>query len=81
MKRKRSMFRRPQFALRTLVIGGLLIGTIAGLYGPKMVQSIRTWLEPKPINVQQQFLLRAPPAGDWNSAQTGYYESAETPLR
>jgi hypothetical protein len=81
MPPKHSTIRRPQFGLRTLVVGGLLVGAIAGMYGPTIVESIRTWLAPAPLNVQQPFVLPIAPTRDWDSKQTGYFESAETPLR
>jgi hypothetical protein len=82
MKTKRHLVPRPQFALRTLALGGLLVGTVAGLWGPKMAKSIRTWLEPPPAKVQQPFVLpMTQNRGEWDPSRTGYYESAETPLQ
>jgi hypothetical protein len=82
MKPNRSrIFRRPQFALRTLVIGGLVLGASIGMYGPHLAKSVQAWLQPEPVQVQQPIFIWTAPVNTWDSATTGYYESAESPLR
>ena len=70
-----------QTSLRSLFLFMLLTGTMAGLFGPRLVRSLREWnweaepQPPPPLQVPAWVKLREEDQSD------GYYESAETPLR
>jgi hypothetical protein len=63
-----------------LILVALASGTLAGLHGPRIVRAVRErWTAPKTVlksgSVPTNARLR-----EWEES-SGYFESAETPLR
>jgi multidrug efflux pump subunit AcrA (membrane-fusion protein) len=68
----------PQISLRSLLLGGVALGAAAGVFGPGLTRLARTWLAPRAAPPAQVAL---PEVAPWDEQTTGYFESAETPLR
>ena len=68
---------RWQFSLRSFLFAVLVVGPIAGVAGPIILESITEWKPPpRPLPPQPKARSAA------LSSETGsYYESGETPLR
>ena len=67
---------RWQFSLRTFILGVLIIGPIAGIIGPIILESITEWKPPaRPMPPESR-----PRPATMSLESNSYYESAETPL-
>lgn len=67
---------RWQFSLRRFLFAVLIVGPIAGVVGPIVLESITQWKPPpRPLPPQQRSRSVAPSA-----EAESYYESGETPL-
>lgn len=72
--------RRWQISLRSWIVATLMAGIVAGLTGPRLVRWVRRWFTPTTISLPATEYEPIEPetAG---SETTGYFESAESPLR
>ncbi|MBC8355147.1 MAG: hypothetical protein H8E66_24495 [Planctomycetes bacterium] len=69
--------RRWQFSLRSFLFTMLIVGPIAGVVGPIVLESITEWKPPpRPIPAGVKSSAPFPPHDDSES----YYETGETPL-
>lgn len=67
---------RWQFSLRSFLFAVLIVGPIAGVGGPIVLESITEWKPPpRPMPPRQRTHSVAPSA-----ESESYYESGETPL-
>jgi hypothetical protein len=72
-RRRNRYFWFPQFSLRILLLSTLVLGALAGVFGPSVAEMMRQWDATEP-------------SGPWeieyrSLEPMGYFESAESPLR
>ena len=67
---------RWQFSLRSFLFAVLVVGPIAGVVGPIVLESITAWKPPPRRMLPQQTTRSAAASVEAES----YYESGETPL-
>ncbi|MEX1028253.1 MAG: hypothetical protein WD049_09660 [Candidatus Paceibacterota bacterium] len=65
---------RWQFGLRSFLFAALIVGAIAGVVMPILLEAITEWSPPSPTPKQ-----RTRPAAP-SAESANYFESAETPL-
>jgi hypothetical protein len=72
--------RFPQVSLRVLLVSTLVLGALAGTFGPSLAEAIRQGDAPEPPVVIGE--EGYPPVGSRADLEPlGYFESAESPLR
>ena len=68
--------RRCQFSLRSFLFAVLIVGPIAGVAGPILLESITEWKPPARPMPPRQYSRSVVPSDETDS----YFESGETPL-
>lgn len=81
VRTKPAGFFSRQISLRNLLIGGLALGALVGTFGPALAESFRDWRANTPAPKLTGYECELYSNGSWSSRETGYYESAETPLK
>ncbi|MGE3781057.1 MAG: hypothetical protein AB7F89_27965, partial [Pirellulaceae bacterium] len=62
------------------IVATLMAGIVAGLTGPHLARWVRRWFTPPPVSFPTTEYESIDPEAP-GSETTGYFESAESPLR
>ena len=68
--------RRWQFSLRNFLVAVLIVGPLAGIVGPIILESITEWKPPPQPTPSRVIIHSVAPSAESES----YYETGETPL-
>ncbi len=68
--------RRWQFSLRNFLVAVLIVGPLAGIVGPIILESITEWKPPPQPNSSRTSIRPTAPSPE----SENYYETGETPL-
>jgi hypothetical protein len=71
------MPRSSQISLRSLLLASFALGALIGIGGPVLTRAVRQWTSPPAAPV----FVTVFSSTEWDSRNSGYFESAESPLR